>query len=169
MGAPSRSYDGVVSSPPSLRYFRSLLGAWSGDFDFRAKDGGRTGLRALGALARVFGPVRMATTLDPDGDGFVHTTRVSKWGVTLYETTEHITLGGDGRSLAMKGEQRAPFRTTPYESTGEIDEHATRATYRIPWAGLELVQRTRIVDEGLELEQETAASFGKVLLRRAPR
>lgn len=168
---------------PALRYYRALVGAWSGRFtlaitDARAlRQGSAPWLAKLGlsplALVPGLGAATMATTLGPEGAAearsFRHTTRVSRWGVTLFETDELIVLGGDGRSLRMTGSQRmGPGGAERYESEGEIDEAATRATYRIPWAGESLVQRTHIVPEGLELSQETRWSRAFVLLRRAP-
>jgi hypothetical protein len=49
---------------------------------------------------------------------------------------------------------------------GEMDPSGERTTYRLVWLECPLVQRTRVVPEGLELTQETAWSFGEVLLRR---
>lgn len=160
---------------PARRYYESLTDAWSGRFtiavtDWRGGGRGAGAPKAMAAAMRLVGPALMETTLAAEGDDFVHTTRVSKWGVTLLETRERIVLAGDGTSLAMTGEQRARFGASePYEAEGEIDETATRATYRIPWAGVELVQRTRIVDggAGLELEQLTPFSRAFVVLRRA--
>ena len=166
---------------PALRYYRALVGAWSGRFtltitDPRAfREGAAPWLTKLGlapvALVPRLGVATMATTLQPQGDGdsptFRHTTRVSRWGVTLFATDEVISLGDDGRSIHMSGSQRmGPGGAEPYESEGEVDEAATRATYRILWVGEPLVQRTAIVPEGLELSQETRWSRAMVLLRR---
>jgi hypothetical protein len=161
--------------PPARKYYESLVDAWSGRFTFEVTDwrgGGRGAaqVKAMGAMSRVIGPAWIATTLAREGDDFRHTTEVSKWGITVLETTELIVLAGDGRSFSMKGEQRAPFAARePYEASGEIDESGTRATYRIPWSGVEMVQRTHIVDDGrgLELEQLTPFSRAYVVLRRA--
>lgn len=156
---------------PARRYYRSLEGRWSGRFHFAVTDpragGEAAALRRMAALSRLVGPASIATTLEAEGDCFRHTTRISKWGATLYETAERIELRPDGRALVMSGELRAPFRPVErYEASGEIDERATGATYRIPWAGVEMVQRTAIVAEGLELSQETPWSRAYVLLRR---
>jgi hypothetical protein len=157
---------------PARRYYRSLEGRWSGRFHFtvtNASVGGEAAtLRRMAAISRLIGPATMATTLGAEGAGFRHTTRVTKWGATLYETSEVLELNADGRTFAMRGEQRATLGPSElYEATGEVDETATRATYRIPWAGVELIQRTAIVAAGLELSQETPWSRGHVRLRRA--
>jgi hypothetical protein len=171
-----------MNDTPARRYYRSLEGRWSGLLTIRrfpssaGPPGWTTRLRlaTLAALFRLFGPVRMHTTLFAAAPGaghdFVHTTRVEKWGITLGLTREDITIGPDGRTLTMTGEQRfAPALCwpTPYTSDGEIDEAAQGATYRIPWFGLPLVQRTAIVEQGLRFVQETPWSRGEVLLSRA--
>lgn len=133
----------------------------------KALAGSPASARATLLLARVAGSLRMDTTLAAAGPGFVHTTRVSKLGLLVYETSERIVLGADGRSLRMSGEQRPRVGPAePYEATGVIDETATCAEYRIPWMGAEMVQSTAVVQEGLELRQETPWSRGYVLLAR---
>jgi len=110
----------------------------------------------------------MQTTLEGEGRSFRHTTRVRVWGLESFTTEERIELADDGRSLRMTGVQTPRFgRPERYEASGSIDETATRATYEITWLGCSLVQRTRIVPEGLELTQDTAWSHAEVLLRRA--
>lgn len=171
-GLHSRGGDGMRNSP-ALRYYGSLEGHWSGELRFEVTDwrGGGKGagsVKLMAALSRLVGPARIATTLAAEGDGFLHTTRVTKWGTTLVETSELILPAEDGRSFVMRGEQRAlGARPESYEATGTIADDAGGATYRIPWAGVEMIQRTRIVTEGLELEQVTPFSRARVLLRRA--
>jgi hypothetical protein len=58
----------MAGDSPALRYYRALVGSWSGAFAFRStgwRQAGAWGLGALGAVARAFGPVEMATTLSP--------------------------------------------------------------------------------------------------------
>jgi hypothetical protein len=167
---------------PALRYYESLVGSWSGEYTFAVIDWG--GVRSTGTLAqrlsvasmalmtKVAGPSRMATTLaeDEPGRSFVHTTRVSKAGILLFETRETIAIADDGRSLRMAGRLRpVGGREEAYEAPGEIDDTATRATYRIPWFGVELLQRTKVEEDGraLALSQETPWLRAEVLLRRA--
>ncbi len=120
----------------------------------------------LRAAARI-SHFMMKTTLRASGRDYLHTTQVSRLGITLMRSREVITIGDDGRSIRMSGEQRPLIGPKElYESIGEIDDSATRATYRIPWAGTSMTQRTRIVSDGLALEQETAWSRGAVLLLR---
>lgn len=120
------------------------------------------------ALAARLGSGWIATTLTAEGPAeFLHTTRIFKWQLTLFRSTELIVVNADGRTFRLSGEQRSRFsRPQPYEADGEVDDSADRATYRIPWAGEVLLQRTRIVEAGLELVQETAWSRASVLLQR---
>ncbi len=170
-----------MNESSALRYYRSLVGAWSGQLDYALTD--RVALRdavpgwfiRFGfvslALASRLGMVRFATTLDvtdtATGPSITHTTRVSSLGMTLFASTESIVVDEGASTFRMKGEQRARF-TPPllYEGPGEIEPSATRALYRIPFFGRELVQRTEIVPEGLTLTQETPWSNARVVLRR---
>lgn len=125
----------------------------------------RTRLTANGA--HLVGAMWIQTTLAGGDRSYRHTTRVRAWGVEAFTTEEHIELSDDGRTLRMSGVQRLRLgRPEAYEATGSIDETATRATYELTWLGGPLVQRTRIVSEGLELTQDTAWSHAEVLLIR---
>jgi hypothetical protein len=158
------------------RYYESLLGSWSGRFSLAITDGTAAAkapfaIRTAVRFARVVGGYVMSTTLRPsksgDSPGYVHTTRVSSFGVPLFATEEVIVLHPDGRTFQMRGTQRPLIGADEtYAADGEIDAAAKRATYQITWAGAPLVQRTTIVPEGLELSQDTAWSTAFVLLRR---
>lgn len=166
-------------SSAASRYYGRLLGAWSGPFTFALTN--RVALRNSGAprftiegmalLARVTGRSVLSTTLrrgDDEGRLFIHTTRLSKWGITAFESQEEISIDPDGRSLRMAGEMGFGGSRSPYESLGEIAEDAEGATYRIPWLGVMMIQATRIHDDARELEltQTTDFSFGRVRLVR---
>lgn len=164
------------------RYYLSLLGAWRGSFTFeltsraalRASKASKFAIEWMGTMSRLTGASVMSTTLtkaNESGRSFNHTTRVAKWGVTVFSSAEVIEVADDGRSLHMSGEQGyGPFGNTPYACPGTIDEASTGAEYVIPWLGTTMVQRTRILDEGrtLELTQKTDFSFARVLLLRQP-
>jgi hypothetical protein len=157
---------------PASRYYVSLVGSWEGRFRVRITN--RAELARLpmltwltGNAAHLSGAMWMQTTLEGEGRSFRHTTRVSAWGIESFTTEERIELADDGRSLRMTGTQtRRLARPGHYDAKGSIDEAATRATYELTWLGSPLVQRTRIVPEGLELTQETAWSHAEVLLAR---
>jgi hypothetical protein len=162
----------MSDAPPAPRYYASLVGSWEGRFRVRVTS--REELARLPALTRLVGNAAqlagsmwMQTTLDGEGRSFRHTTRVRAWGVEAFTTEENIELSDDGRSLRMTGTQTPRFgKPEHYDASGSVDETATRATYEITWLGCPLVQRTRIVPEGLELTQDTAWSHAEVLLRR---
>lgn len=172
-----------MSDSPADRYYAALVGRYRGSFRFEIRDpermqrelagpGDRARVRAEATASRLLGPSTMRTTLafDPIRRVALHTTRVSRVGVTIAWTRETLELL-DERRLRMFGHQRyAPlaWQKLPYEASGEIDDTGTQATYRTRWLGCELVQRTRIVPEGLYLSQETGWSFGDVTLIRQP-
>ncbi|MFO0663747.1 MAG: hypothetical protein U0174_07340 [Polyangiaceae bacterium] len=161
------------------RYYSRLLGAWSGPFTFELTDRSalqtsnapRFTVEGMALLARVTGSSVLSTTLrqgDEEGRVFRHTTRLSKWGVTAFESQEEISIEPDGRSLRLVGEMGFGGSRSPYESLGEIAQDAEGATYRIPWLGVTMIQATRIHDDARELEltQTTDFSFGRVRLVR---
>ncbi len=171
-----------ASDSSALRYYGSLVGAWSGRFAFTITDAAllsaepfavKLPVRASVLIARVVGALRMSTTLRPSPDdarAYVHTTLAVSMGIVLYETREIITVLADGRSFTVSGTQRPWPRIgkgAPYEGRGEVNADADAATYFLPWYGKELVQRTQIVPKGLSLSQETIWSRGEVVLERA--
>jgi hypothetical protein len=153
---------------PAHRYYGSLVGSWRGPFVLSVTNA--EAARAVPfplRMAAWVGSFTMSTTLSGSGNTYEHTTRVHRLGMTLMRTRESIDIAEDGKSFVMSGEQDPSIGPkVPYEGTGEIDDGATGATYRITWAQMPLTQTTRIVPEGLELLQETAWSRGFVLLRR---
>ena len=157
------------SDGPAHRYYASLVGAWSGRFDLQVTD--REAMRsapfparASARLASPLGGYSMSTTLAGTGRDWHHTTRVEKFGLTLFTSDETIAIADDGRSFRITGVQHPLVGPEErYEGPGEIDPSASGATYRITWAGAPLQQRTAILPEGLQLTQETA---WVVLLRR---
>lgn len=164
-----------MSTGPALRYYRSLEGSWLGNLRFQVTNADELRARSFDkrmmAVASRLGSAWMATTLAAEGPReFLHTTRVFKWKLVLFSSTELIRVNADERSFRLSGEQRPLLGGfEPYEATGEVEDSAERALYRIPWAGEELVQRTHIVEAGLELVQETAWSRASVLLERVAR
>jgi hypothetical protein len=158
------------------RYYSPLVGAWSGRFEFVVTDS-----RALGQMGmarwlplRLFAVLawygtRMSTTLSQGEDArtFLHTTRVSLFGVPIYSTRESIVIGEDGRAFSMTGSQRQTLgKDEAYEAQGEVLSDASGATYRLKFFGGDLVQRTRLVPEGLSLSQESPWTRGSVVLER---
>jgi hypothetical protein len=157
---------------PAPRYYTSLVGAWEGRFRIRITSRPELArlplaTRFIGNAAHLAGAMSMKTTLDGEGRSFRHTTHVSAFGLEQFTTDEAIELDSDGRTFRMSGVQRPRVgKPETYDAHGSIDETATRATYELTWLGCPLVQRTRIVTEGLELTQDTSWSHGEVLLAR---
>jgi len=111
----------------------------------------------------------MSTTLVAGDDErtFLHTTVVSLFGVPIYSTRESIVIAEDGRGFSMTGSQRQTLgKDETYEAEGEVLEDSMGATYRLKFFGGDLVQRTRIVPEGLSLSQESPWTRGSVVLER---
>ena len=168
----------MSDASPSVRYYRSLVGRWSGSFELRVKDRDALGrqplfTRLVGMAARLGGRARIATTLAAQApDRFHHTTRVTRFGLPLLRSSETITLAADGISFVIEGWQRFLWRREPYRATGTITADGQGAHYPITWLGAPLDQTTRIEGpEGqpsLRLMQQTVWSEGKVLLERQP-
>lgn len=166
---------------PHSRYYSAKEGRWEGAFNFELRHPER--LRELPFYARPsvylmawlsrHGGLRMSTSVDArrlQARGqVIHSTRMSYAGQTLYHSVETLTLHPDGVSFSMLGRQFSlpmPGQPLVWQAGGEVDAHEDRATYRIPWLGSEMVQRTHMTDAGLELEQETPFAHARVLLKR---
>jgi len=161
-----------------------MVGHWRGRYAFAITDwarfratpmplADRMRVLAMHLVARCIGSFAMRTSVTASriDEGYVeHTTAASKWAMPLFSSRETLRLGPEGRSLTMRGPQRLwPLFWPPRdfgEATGEIDDEAAGALYRIPWLGGEMVQRTRVVAGGLELSQEAPWFRASVLLRR---
>lgn len=159
---------------PVRTYYRSLIGSYEGRLRFLISNRAACRLlpwsvRFAGGAAHLAQGLSMQTTLAAKGEAFFHTTCVRMFGINIFTTEEEIVRVGNGRALRMHGNQRVRWgRPQVYEATGEIDPTATRATYNVPWLGSALVQRTRIVEGGLHLTQDTDWSHAEVLLLRRP-
>lgn len=154
--------------PAAHRYYDALCGAWEGTLTLsRTARGLSDAPPALRRLAWFFalGPsVRMRTTLSRVDGGYDHTTHLGTGPADVPWTAEHIDLTGD--RPVMRGVQRAFAGMVPYTAEAWIADAGDAATYEIPWAETVLIQNTRIVSEGLRLEQETSWTRAHVLLRR---
>ena len=178
----------LPSAHPSHAYYRACEGRWSGPLDFVVTD-----WRALGATplaladrltvlslawgTRFLGALRIETSVDYASGAargvVVHTTRISKWGLTLLRGIETLRLDANGRDLTMDAETRmvsTPWRTTRFTGApASVDEAGMRATYRFPYVGTEMRQRGERSADGttVTLTQETAFSRGVQVLRRS--
>lgn len=172
----------MSAAPPNRSYYRAVEGAWSGPLDLAITDwpafrrtamplGERLRLLAMLASARLFGACRLDTTVDASGEAVVHTTRVSKWGLTLMRSTEWLTLDANGRDLSMRIAMRywpTLWRERITVAPATVDAAGRRADYRIPWCGTEMRQRGErdAAGTGVVLTQETPFSRGVQVLRR---
>lgn len=178
LSAPPISKCLMPTTPPNLRYYRALVGRWSGRFELRVTDSNALArqplfTRLVGFTAGFGGRAKIATTLDEAAaDRFLHTTRVTRFGLTLLRSSETIALSSDGSSFIIEGWQRFLWRHDPYRGEGQITADASGAHYPITWLGAPMTQTTRIQGpEGqpsLRLVQQTAWSAGEVLLKRQP-
>lgn len=173
-----------MTEPPAAAYFRPKHGRWAGEYRFateslRAVLLGSAGwfdksaFLAVSALSRVFGALRIETTVDASAveDGTVyHTTRISKWRVPLQASEEWFAFAPDGRTFVVTGAVRmAPlwWRARPYRSSsGEVDDAGRCASYRLAWPGAALRQRSAPDGDALRFEQETDGCRGSFVLRR---
>ena len=166
---------------PHARYYLAKVGRWAGDFHFELTQPER--LRALPIYVRPsvhlmawlsrHGELRMSTSVDASRlltrGQVIHSTRMTYAGQKLYHSVETLTLHPDGLSFLMLGRQFSlpmPGQPAVWQAGGEVDAHEDRATYRIPWLGSEMVQRTQMTQAGLELVQETPFSRARALLKR---
>lgn len=173
----------MAADAPNRAYYRSVEGRWSGTLDFTITDWAalracpmshcdRLRLASMALATRLLGPSRLDTSVDASGDEVVHTTRVSKWGLTMMRSTEWLALDANGRDLTMRIDLRlAPaswrVRAIP-PAPARVDETASRASYRIPWFGTEMRQDAERSADGrtVTLVQETPFSRGVQVLRR---
>ena len=177
----------MTPDPPNRAYYRAVEGRWSAPLDLAITDwpafrASRTGLadrlRVLSLLVatRLAGPCRLETSVDASSGAarneVVHTTRVTKWGLTFMRSIERITLAADGREATMRIEMRlAPtlWRTRIEPATpAVIDPAGRRASYRFTWFGTEMRQEAERSDDGttVTLTQVTDFSRGVQVLRR---
>lgn len=173
----------MPAEPPHRAYYRAVEGRWQGTLDFAITDWAalraapiaafdRLRLIGMALASRLVGPSRLDTSVDASGEEVVHTTRVSKWGLTMMRSTERLVLDPNGRDLVMHvalGLAPTPGRTRSLPpAPARVDEAATRASYRIPWFGGEMRQEAERSADGttVTLVQETAYSRGVQVLRR---
>lgn len=162
---------------PLDRYYGTLVGRWKGAVQLRVTDEPAFRAAKLTWLDRLrvrtmnaSGPAVIETTLALAEAGAVHTTRVTSAAVTLFRTVERLRFDPDGTRFVMQGSQwlaPTPWHARRYVATGEVDATATRASYRVPWLGVDLRQDTEIVPGGLRFVQVTAWSRAEFVLQRA--
>jgi len=134
----------------------------------------RLRIRSTVWMRKLLGPLTMSTTLDYETSGdagvIFHTTRVSKWGITLLSSEESFTVEATGRDFAMRGSQcmiPTYWHAQSFgEGRGSVDESATRATYSFTWMGGPMLQETVATKDTVTMTQTTPFSRGVQRLRR---
>lgn len=170
---------------PVQAYYAPLHGAWTCPFEFVLDEDAlraapmhafdKLRLRMTVWTAKLFGPLRMDTTLDYRTSGdqgvMLHTTRVSKWGFPLMLSRESITMDADGRRFVMRGGLRmipSYWNIRDFgEGQGVVDETATRATYTFDWLGVTMRQETVSTIDTVTITQTTSFSRGVQRLSRS--
>lgn len=173
-----------MSDLPNHTYYRACHGSWRCTVDFALTDPRAFASASIGAmnrmrvwsllwLVRLFGPMALHTSVDYESraarNEVIHTTRAIKWGLPLLDSVEIISLADDGRRFTLHAEERSwpfTFLVHRYDGEGEIDASATRATYRLPWMGAELVQTTLREGDLVTATQATNWSRAVLPLRR---
>jgi len=117
LGGRGHSPRRMQAEAPNWAYFRAVAGRWGGPLDFAITDwrafraarmplGDRLSLLAMASLTRVVGAFQLETGVDvasgASRDEVVHTTRVSKWGVTLLRSVDTLRLDRNGRDMTMR-------------------------------------------------------------------
>ncbi len=162
----------------TVQYYRSMTGRWQGEYRFaitewqamkRAVPAGSDRLRMI--VFHCMGSQRIATSVRfEDATTVKHTTRIEKWRVPVFISTEWFLLNENGKTFTVKMAQRlAPFfrRLRHFENgTGIVEDSQVGAAYQLPWIGGEINQKVLIVDDGVQLAQTTGWFRAQALLRR---
>ena len=175
----------IAVTAPSMMYYRAVEGRWSGPLVFSAARNAafvrarapwidRARARVLALLARLGLRLLMQTSVDASSriarNEVVHTTRLSKWGLTLYESTELLTLELNGRDVLITRRERvAPSRRFSEQDghcRAEVEASSLCARYFIPFFGGVLRQTARIEFGCVRLVQEADVMRGTALLVR---
>jgi hypothetical protein len=145
---------------PHLAYYRAHHGRWRARISVAITSWRAFWAAPMGPLDRLRGlwmgtvaawtGLRMDTSVDCEiyasrGE-VLHTTAVSLWGVPLMRSVEVMVLHEDGVHATM--------RAVWGDGSVEIAPDAQSAHYTFDWMGGPLQQRTRVVPEGLHIEQQ---------------
>ncbi|MBU6161102.1 MAG: hypothetical protein KGO50_08265 [Myxococcales bacterium] len=156
----------------AAQYYDALIGSWSGHYQLVVTQPAALSKlpfrgRLMGTMVRLDGNLTMSTTLQRVSEGiYEHTTRMSRWGLTIATSREFITVAPDGKQFVISGVQKMPFGREPFEGIGTIDDDANGADYPLSWLGQPLRQRTRVQPDGVRIVHETSWSRATVLLQR---
>ena len=100
----------------------------------------------------------------------IHTTRLSKWSLPLYEATETFSLDENGRDVTVARRERvlrSPFyRHETGKSRAHIEPSAQRAHYRFPFLGVELRQTVSVEQDEVHIVQSAPGLHAQARLTR---
>lgn len=165
-------------------YYQSKEGKWSGFFVFKINDKkilnslkikwfDKCRVKSLAFFTQFGGKAILSTSVDCtklESENIVlHTTKISKWWVTLYQSNEKVILDPDGLSIKMIGEQRYWPQLGKYshwEAIGSVSKDYDGATYFFDWYTSELQQKVKAIPDGLEFQQLTSWSNAYFILKR---
>ncbi len=176
----------LSSTPPNRAYYEACAGRWACDLDFAITDRAafraarmslvdRLNLLSMTWAPRLLGPFRLETSVDASAaerGEVIHRTRVSKWGMTLMHSVEHLSLDPNGRDLTMRVEMHmAPllWRAQHFPpGPASVDASGYQADYQIPSFGTQMHQRGERSADGttVTLTQEMTFARGVQVLRR---
>lgn len=143
----------IETVKPNQVYFYRNRGPWDWNVNFELKSWrdlwrseapflSKISLSAL-ILAQDFtGSLQMWTKVDFQESVSVvhHSTRMKKWGLTIYRSEKDFILEEDGYGIQLEGvEYYWPlgFLAIPFKSQrGIVDVSTTRASYQMPMAGI---------------------------------
>jgi hypothetical protein len=170
---------------PSLAYYRANEGRWQCRFALLVTDwdalrrsplGWRDRLRVrlMALIPKLIGPLVLETRVDATSRAamseVVHTTRLLKWGLPLYDAVEVFTLDPNGKDFAIARRERMwPSLSYTHEegrSRGEVEANGRRAHYVFSFFGTTLRQTATIEDDGVRILQETPFSRAEQVLVR---
>lgn len=157
-----------MSTQPSLAYYTACVGQWRTPVAITITDAtalatsgaswlDRVSLHVLARWPTWLGRVQMDTKVTVAGEVVTHSTDIRWLGVKLKRSVEHYALAPDGRRLTISGGMTGD---------GEIDETATRASYRLRWLGLDVVQDTVRDGDTVTVDQRGPGFRGVQVLRR---
>ncbi|MCO4764288.1 MAG: hypothetical protein KC502_22440 [Myxococcales bacterium] len=169
---------------PNDAYYQSCVGQWRCPMDFRVTDWPTFWRASMGPIDRIrvlslvlwpswLGRIYLDTSVSrvpgANGDGVLHTTRVSWLGICVMRSTERIELDPDGRRFMLIGTRRMMptyWREESFSAPGVVDQTASKASYTFSWFGTELTQTTVASPDLVVATQGTAWSIGVQQLRR---
>jgi len=163
----------------TFHYFRHHQGHWQGRYHFsicnwsvfwQARLSLMERLQLLSLALLPF--LSLKTQVEAEKAGaVVHRTWLEIAGICCFKSVETLYLHPDGRNLHSKQVQQLwpGFKSLPETTgTGWILPDGTGMVYDWHWYDRRMKQRSRILPDGLELQQSSDYSHAHVILQRTP-